>query len=397
MATWSARRTVVIRTGRSPSIGAALDPKRNSLNFIRLCLAVVVLSVHAFVLGGFGQEPLLNHTSMADVAVYAFLGLSGYLVTGSALRNTPLRFLWLRFIRIFPGFWACLLVTALVLGPIIWVLGHHPQCTLGCYLSAKPGPVSYVYRNALLKINQIYVIPPAVAQSIIGQITNGSLWTLYFEFLSYLTLLAVSLVGLLRHRIGVVVVFAATWSFVIAIAFVPYLYNHFNLFFNPLWMDYFKLVNVFFCGAVLYVFRDRVPDSGWLALACTAVFTASLWLPGQYPTLEITKSDLLFPLVVYPLMWLGAHLPFQRIGSRNDYSYGVYIYAFPVTVLLTTVGVQRWGYLALWILVLGGTAPLAAGSWWLLEKRVLHLKHLTCGDVRRWIRRSDASSTSEAA
>ena len=81
----------------------------------------------------------------------------------------------------------------------------------------------------------------------------------------------------------------------------------------------------FLVGAVIYLYRDRIPDSGWLALACGVGFVASLWLPnsGALPAFAFTDSGLLVPLIAYPLLWLGAHLPLQRVGAKNDYSYGV--------------------------------------------------------------------------
>ena len=54
------------------------------------------------------------------MAVVGFFGISGYLITGSAERSRPLRYLWQRFLRIFPAFWVCLVVTAFVIGAIAW-------------------------------------------------------------------------------------------------------------------------------------------------------------------------------------------------------------------------------------------------------------------------------------
>jgi peptidoglycan/LPS O-acetylase OafA/YrhL len=82
-------------------------------------------------------------------------------------------------------------------------------------------------------------------------------------------------------------------------------------------------------------------------------------------------------------LWLGAHLPLQRVGARNDYSYGVYIYAYPVQQLLATWHAQRFGYWAYLGLSVLGVAPFAAASWWVVEKRALRLKRLDLGARRR--------------
>jgi peptidoglycan/LPS O-acetylase OafA/YrhL len=85
------------------------------------------------------------------------------------------------------------------------------------------------------------------------------------------------------------------------------------------------------------------------------------------------------------LIWLGIHLPFERIGARNDYSYGIYIYAYPVTVLLTIWHAQQWGYVPFLTFVLLGTAPFAVASWWLLEKRALRLKKIDPREAWKWV------------
>ena len=69
-------------------------------------------------------------------------------------------------------------------------------------------------------------------------------------------------------------------------------------------------------------------------------------------------------------------MPLQRIGARNDYSYGLYIYGFPITQLLLIWGVAGWGLIPFTILSALLTVPLAVLSWWLVEKHALRLKSL---------------------
>ncbi len=89
----------VVRT-----IGDALTGKPDSLNFLRLVLALTVLLSHARGLGGFGQGGLINGTTLGTIAVYGFFGISGYLIAASALRNRGGRYLWQRCLRILPAF-----------------------------------------------------------------------------------------------------------------------------------------------------------------------------------------------------------------------------------------------------------------------------------------------------
>ena len=82
-------------------------------------------------------------------------------------------------------------------------------------------------------------------------------------------------------------------------------------------------------------------------------------------------------MLTYPLLWLGIHLPFQRIGVHNDYSYGIYIYGCPVQQLLAIWGVEHWGFFPYMLLGIAGTLPFAVASWRIIEKPVLELKRIS--------------------
>jgi len=373
------------------TIGGSFSGRHNSLNLIRLVLATVVLVDHSVGLGGVVLWNF-NQTSIGTIAVAGFFGISGFLIAGSAVRNGPWRYLWQRFLRIFPGLWVCLVVTAFVIGVIAYL--HHPiaHCGLRCYFGARHGPFRYVYRNALLpsaKLHQFSIAGTPRDVPLPLQ-WDGSLWTLFYEFLCYLGLMALGLLGFLRRRVVTLAAFVVLWGAI----FVITLHHSFDLSFNivthPLLMNLMKFAAVFMMGAVIYLYREVVPDSGWLALACATIFIVGLWLPDgvtsagvRNPLFWFTASGLFTPLIAYPLLWLGIHLPFQKVGARNDYSYGVYIYSYPVAQLLAVFGLQRWGIGVFVALSVVATAPLAVLSWWLVERHALRLKRVALPGTRR--------------
>jgi peptidoglycan/LPS O-acetylase OafA/YrhL len=388
----------VERQGR-PTIADSFSTRRNSLNFLRLLLALAVIFSHSLVLGSFGSESILGKATLGTMAVYGFFGISGYLIAGSAARNNVGRYLWQRFLRIFPAFWACLLVTAFIFGTIGW-FHENPHlssvCGLHCYLSEPYGPVGYVIHNFWLQINQgsITNTMPATFQN---QSWDGSLWTLQLEFLCYLLLAALSVLGLLRRRALVALLAAIAWIAEIVIVSVPTWAVDFTpghrlellgigvLGFRVEAISLLGLVSIFLAGSLLYLYREKIPDSGAIALGATVLVLAGLIIPvGQTDYLYNTTSfDLTAVFLAYPLIWLGIHLPFSRVCAVNDYSYGIYIYAFPVQQLLTMWGVNKWGYLAYTFLAILAVIPLAVASWWLIEKHALKLKRLKLpGDFR---------------
>ncbi|MGD0881940.1 MAG: acyltransferase [Acidimicrobiales bacterium] len=329
---------------RPATLQAALHPRSNSLNLLRLVLASAVVFSHSITLGGYGDEFILDYTTVGTIAVFCFFGVSGYLIAGSAEANKFGRFLWHRFLRIFPAFWICLVIVAFGFGSIGWIHGNH-ACGLSCYIRLPNGPFDYVLNNADLRITQL-TIPGTLRGAPYPAVWNGSIWTLFYEFLCYLVIGVLAVVGLLRRKLAIIGVALAVWMVEVVVTATPRLNAQFNAFHHWEVTNLLRFIPVFLVGSILYLYRDRVPDSGWIALGSIALMLLTFLIPigNGIPAATLTRSDLSAPLLVYPMLWLGAHLPGRSIGSRNDYSYGLYIYAFPMAQLLALWGVYTWGY-----------------------------------------------------
>ena len=353
---------------RQATIAASFRAKDNSLNFLRLALAVTVIASHAIFFWGHGTDWIGNKTTIGSLAVYGFFGISGFLIAGSAERNGIGRYLWLRALRIFPAFWVCLIVTAFGFALVGWQreLNHYGlNGTVSQYMHLANGPVGYVTNNWFLKLRQYFI----------GTTDwNASIWSLYYEFLCYLILGGLALFGILRRRRLVLGLWAATWVWEFVATAVPRVNHHVSVGVQGNRLT--VLVPVFLTGAVIHLYQDRILDTAWLALASTGVVVASLWMPigASIPFFTLTSTGLFAVFIVYPMIWLGIHLPLQRLGSKNDYSYGVYIYAFPVQSLLTLWGVALWGYVPFVLMGILCTVPFAVASWWLVERPALKLR-----------------------
>ena len=94
----------------------------------------------------------------------------------------------------------------------------------------------------------------------------------------------------------------------------------------------------------------------------------------------------------YAFLWLAFNLPFSRFDAKGDYSYGTYIYAFPVQQALALSGVQEDGWTAYFAWSLVVTAALAFLSYRLVEAPCLRWKNINVGDLlRRLMTRSSPS------
>jgi peptidoglycan/LPS O-acetylase OafA/YrhL len=355
-----------------------------------MCLSV--LFSHAITMGGFGSEWVLGgRTTLGLPTLYGFFTLSGFLIAGSATRNRVGRYLWQRFLRIMPAYWVCLAVTAFIIGAVAYMHERHPaSCSIfSCYYFAPArGPFDYLYHNSLLGVNQ-YNIATTPFGGPVPYFWNNSLWTLLPEVFCYLTLAVLSYLKLLTRRRLVVALACGVWLLEVVVASrAPT--NDIQLGFGPLTITpsflsgVITLTPAFLAGTLVYLYRDKIPDSGWLALGFLVVFAAGAWLPffGQEESRFLHylpgATSLMAPALAYPLIWLGTHLPspFQRIGARNDYSYGIYIYGWPVLQILGIWGVEHWGYAAFTASALAGTVTLAVLSWHLVEKHALRLKKI---------------------
>jgi len=135
-------------------------PRGNSFTFLRLAFALAVVFSHSFVLGGFGQDPLARYSHgqirIGELAVMCFFVVSGFLITGSALRQPSIgQFALNRAARIMPGFWAVQLLTVFVLTPAVMIA--HYGSDIGYCDSIVIGPnsaASYLWKNAGFRILQ---------------------------------------------------------------------------------------------------------------------------------------------------------------------------------------------------------------------------------------------------
>ncbi len=367
------------------TLGTAFDPSSNSLNLLRLLLAGLVLLGHSTVVYDFGpSENIRDRTSIATLGIFGFFAISGFLIAGSAARSRPWPYLRKRILRIFPGFWAALIVVALVIAAVSWHFAPGiADCDLGCYYRiGQDGPWSYIWRNLTLWINQ-----PGIAKTPHDYIFFGwnlPLWSLVYEFGCYLLLLLLAIVGVLKRSWLVALLAAAVWAVEIGCMLMPSSVQSINLLTAPVLLHSLTLAPIFLVGSALWALRDRIPDSPWIAAACTAGFVASLWVPlgPTAATAALSTASVAAPLLVYPVLWLGFHLPFTHIGRRNDYSYGVYIYAYPLQLLLVAVGATGLGLIGFNLVTIALTAVFAFASWHLIEKRSIALAHRRSGSDR---------------
>lgn len=353
------------------TLGEVFDPRNNALNAWRLAMATGVILWHSWLVTGrtISFEPA--HQLMRDVWVDGFFAMSGFLITWSWFKRPRLRdYFVARGLRILPAFWVCLIVIAFVIAPIgVAIQGGSPGKLL-----QSPGPIGYVLNNSALLIKQGDISGTPIGVPLPGE-WDSSLWTLYWEALCYIAIALLGITGLLRRRwvIPLLLALAIAWSTRLSSmsAIVeappdkrPPLDAATQLLIAEGAAARFAMM--FLAGALLYQVRNVIP-ARWslVALSVAIVLIASL-LPN-YRWLAA------FPLT-YALVVSGALIHNPRLRLRTDLSYGVYIYAFPIQQILVICGLAFLAPPVFAIIAAALTLPLAALSWFLVEKPAMSLK-----------------------
>jgi peptidoglycan/LPS O-acetylase OafA/YrhL len=314
-----------------------------------------VILEHAWPLTGRKLLPPLDQL-ISQVWVDGFFVISGFLITASWVHNPRIReFVASRVLRIFPGLWVCLLVVAFVIAPI----GVAIQGGSAANLVLSAAPIEYVLNNALLNVYHTGIAGTPTGVPWPG-VWDGPLWTLVFEVLCYIAVAVAGVAGLRTRRWPAGAVFALA----LAVS-VPVSYPILRVETIPQMVARFAVV--FAAGALLHQLRDIIPARWSLVAVSAAIVVAAGVLVPNYRIIAA------IPLA-YAVIVSGALIHNPRLRLRTDLSYGVYIYAWPMEQLLVICGLGFLAPVPFTIVAGLATLPLAALSWFQIEKRALSLK-----------------------
>lgn len=337
---------------RPATLAATFDSQPNALHFVRLCLALQVLAWHAYALPGGTFLPHRLTGFLGDVSVDAFFALSGFLICRSWQRDPHLlRYVSARARRLLPGLWACLALTAFVIAPVTsWLAGQRIPDVASRW--------DYVVGNALTHVHQwdIGGGPSGIAHP---GVWNGSLWSLGHESTCYLAVAALGVAGLVRRRVATSLALAL-WA---AAALVQVLDVAAPASTGSLVL---RTSLMFACGAATWLHADRIPVTRTLEAGSVALVVAGVLLvPADYRLLAA-------PAVAYLCLCCALRLGrWPRLVLRQDLSYGVYVYGFPVQQALLVLGLGGLGWVGFSLVSATVVLPVAALSWVLVERPFL--------------------------
>jgi peptidoglycan/LPS O-acetylase OafA/YrhL len=325
-------------------IGLFSNGKKNNYDFIRFIAATLVMFSHSYPLSGKETELFVRlsqgQETFGGLGVAIFFIISGYLVSQSYENSVNIGiFLRKRMLRIFPGLFVVIMLSSFVLGPMVTTL------PIGEYFQDK---LTYRYLTTASLWTIYYQLPGVFQSNIYSGAVNGSLWSLPFEFSFYLIVMGLGFTRILENR------FLSTALFLLLCVLAPIAGLGFKLF------VYFST------GMMFYIYRNYIPLDGTYMTICTIIIISSIYMGKGYKQV--------FPFCgAYMIFWTvyNPNIKLHGFARYGDFSYGMYIYAFPIQQLVTYL----WGGTMIpwqhFIISFGIVFICAAFSWHIVEKPVM--------------------------
>jgi peptidoglycan/LPS O-acetylase OafA/YrhL len=323
-------------------------------NYLRLILALCVVAWHS-ILASYGiaaEAPYWDGPvrPLLFAILPGFFALAGFLVAGSLNRVPDLTaFLTLRGLRVFPALTCEVVLSAILLGPAL------TATSLTAYFG---DPTFFAY---FLNISGWihYKLPGVFGSNPYPSIVNVQLWTVPYELGCYLVLAGLAAVGLMKRR--------NTLTLLVAIAFIVgflrnYYFDSFPQFVAGPSVGLLFLS--FLLGVLLHMWRDKVPHSPTL-------FVVSLLFGVIFVSFRETTHLFAIP-VAYVIVFLGLLNP-RRLWfiDGSDYSYGVFLYGFPIQQSVSYVFPGHRAWLFNFVVSAALSLLCAHLSWTLLESKAL--------------------------
>jgi peptidoglycan/LPS O-acetylase OafA/YrhL len=356
------------------------DDGSNNFDALRLAMALLVVWSHSFALflpTGEATEPISiitnGHYNAGNIAVMVFFAISGFLICESYLKTGNFfKFLLRRTRRIYPGFMAATTIGAFVIVPLFSTV----------YLLSLTEAAKTIGLNLLLKG---YVPPSTVFARNYSQAVNGSLWSIPYEFWCYIWIAVLGFFSLLRSRglvVSLIIASIVTRAALDLLDKKPALGMVLEIFGWPyVWV---LILPCFLIGAAAFLFKELLPRSKPVLVGLITIFLAACYAPVGHKWQKIL-AEAAFPAAMsYTVFYFSFSdtIRLRRVASYGDFSYGTYLFAFPIQQMLVS------SFLLPFPVFVGASLLLSllAGflSWNLVEKWFLsrrnHPQRITMGN-----------------
>jgi peptidoglycan/LPS O-acetylase OafA/YrhL len=307
------------------TLSSYLKDRDNNFNLIRFIAATLVLVSHCYPLffGNADNEPLksLVGISFGTVAVDLFFISSGFLIANSLFNRKSLSyFIKARALRIYPGLIVSLMITVFILGLCFTTL------TTSQYLTDLQ-TYKFLFINMILFFGEEAALPGVFEGLPWAKTVNGSLWTLPFEVRAYVLLVLVGVtLGYCEKKskiFGKKELYLLIPILGMSVFILDYFYTILPI--SYFGAEYARLLSMFFIGVAFYKYREKIVLSNKLFY----ILVVLLILSAKYNQLFFLVYNCSLAYLVFYIAYVPKGF-IRRFNAHGDYSYGIYIYAFPV-------------------------------------------------------------------
>ena len=324
-------------------------------DYLRISLALAVFMSHTIIIT-YGDSAANYYLSswrrpFAAFILPMFFALSGFLVAGSLVRTKSFFvYFGLRAIRIVPALAVEVLLCAFILGPIFTARALPEYFTSHQFFIYFLNIVGDVH----------FTLPGVFATNPHPFVVNEQLWTVPWELQCYIVMAAIAVVGAVQKK---------ALMLVIAIGFSAAVLGYGIIDPPQTWVSVHGIVLVesFVAGITLFVYRRELSLSKGLFLASLVTMCVLFLMPyGDY-------------LVSFPAGYVTVYLgmqnpPRNKIVLSGDYSYGIYLYGFPIQQAVAAAMPTSRSLLGDVCIALPLTLLVAVSSWHYIEKPALLLR-----------------------
>ena len=334
-------------------MGKNISINQNNFDFIRLVLAFTVMGHHTFDLIPGNLYSEIHPFFKDQIAIRAFFIISGFLIAKSLSNTSSLKKYFIKRIRrIVPAYTFVILFFAIFLS-FFSTLSYSEYFSSDQFWSYLG--FNLIYQNYLQPC-----LPGVFGAENVNCAVNGALWTIKIEETFYLLL---PLLVFIQSKM-----FQKKWMFYLLV------YVTSILFFNVL-MQF-----------GLYRFAKQLPGSLCFFVGGILAYHYFDWLTSKmnyliFPAILLFLLELNFTsfLVISPLaltiiiLFVAYNFKFlNRFGRYGDFTYGTYIFHYPIIQLAVWAGLHNQiGKWQLFLLIICTTFVSAIFSWKFIESRFI--------------------------
>lgn len=333
---------------------------RNNFDFIRFILSFTVILSHIVDLSQHPSLTFLRPFFDSYIAVTGFFIISGFLIAKSYISTKNIKqYFSKRANRLLPGY-----LFTIFCGAIF--LSFTSSLTLREYFLSTD-LYKYLFYNITF-LNFLHPCLPGVFLNNNLCSVNGALWTIKVEVGFYIIIpLLIYIINKFPKKIFLFI-FIYVAALLYKYAMARYYQQTGNKVFDILTHQLPAFMSYFVSGMAMHYYLPRfLSNKKYLILIAVPIFILE-----YYFSLEILKP-LALTIIIFYVAYGFSFL--NNFGKYGDFSYGTYIYHFPIIQLCVTLGFfSRYNPFIVAVCIIITVLTMAVLSWNLIEKRFIMRK-----------------------